>query len=376
MLPVMFGFFIMGFVDVVGIATNYVSKDFNLSETMSGFLPMMVFLWFAVFSIPTGIMMGRLGRKNTVVISMVVTIVAMMLPMVSYSYAMCLVAFALMGIGNTILQVSLNPLISNVVSGKQLTSSLTMGQFVKAIASFLGPILAAFAAASLGSWKMIFPIYAAITVVSTIWLAVTRIPEQQASEAGATFGSAFGLLKDPYILLLFLGILFVVGMDVGMNWTTPKVLMERTGMTLEVAGYGTSLYFVARTAGAFLGALLLLKVAPKKVFTWSMFVAVAAYLVMMFAGTGATMIYVTTFLVGFFCANIFSIIFSFALQHKPSKANEISGLMIMGVAGGAIFPALMGVMSDSFGGIIGSMYVVLLCLVALLFIAFYVAKKH
>ena len=139
-LPVLFGFFVMGFVDLVGIATNYVKQDFMLSDTLANLLPMTLFLWFAVLSVPTGIMMNKLGRKNTVILSMVITFLAMLIPLISYSFPMMLVAFGLLGIGNTIIQVSLNPLLTNVVRGDRLTSSLTLGQFIKAIASFLGPI--------------------------------------------------------------------------------------------------------------------------------------------------------------------------------------------------------------------------------------------
>ena len=122
--PILFGFFVMGFADVVGIATNYVKVDFSLSDTLANLIPMMVFLWFALFSIPTGVMMGKLGRRNTVVIALAVTALAMLLPLFFYDFACILLAFALLGIGNTILQVSLNPMVANVVSPDRITSVL------------------------------------------------------------------------------------------------------------------------------------------------------------------------------------------------------------------------------------------------------------
>ena len=142
LFPILFGFFVMGFVDVVGIATNYVKKDFFLSDTLANLIPMLVFLWFALCSIPTGMIMNKLGRKNTVLLSMGVTAVAMLLPLIDYNFSLTLLTFALLGIGNTILQVSLNPMIAQVVSEKKMASILTLGQFVKAISSFLGPVIA------------------------------------------------------------------------------------------------------------------------------------------------------------------------------------------------------------------------------------------
>jgi len=371
-LPVLFGFFIMGFVDVVGIATNYVKQDFTLSDTLANLLPMMVFLWFAVFSVPTGLLMNSIGRKKTVVLSMIITFVAMLVPLIAYQFAVVLVAFALLGIGNTILQVSLNPLLSNVVRGDRLTSSLTWGQFIKAIASFLGPIIAGFAAASLGSWKMIFPVFAVVTLLSSLWLIFTRIDEQPVEGKTSSFGECFGLLSDKTILMFFLGIVAVVGIDVGLNITIPKFLMERCDILLDQAGLGTSLYFIARTTGTFVGAILLAKLAARKFFIISMFVAIAGMLVML-AMNNLWAVLVLVFIVGFAVANVFSIIFSAALQKKPERANEISGLMIMGVAGGAVIPPLMGVVSDAMGQT-GGMAVLLIAMVYLLFCAFSLKK--
>jgi fucose permease len=372
-LPVLFGFFIMGFVDVVGIATNYVKRDFGLTDTLANLLPMMVFLWFAVFSIPTGLLMNKIGRKKTVMLSMSITFLAMLIPLLAYRFELILVAFALLGIGNTILQVSLNPLLTNVVRGDRLTSSLTWGQFIKAIASFLGPIIAGFAAASLGNWKLLFPIFAFITLLSGLWLYFTSISEETVTGKTSSFFECFKLLGDKSILVLFLGIFLVVGVDVGLNTTVPKFLMERCAIPLEQAGLGTSLYFVARTAGAFIGAILLIKLSARNFFISSMFIAILAMiLALMTSNLWALLTMI--FVLGFAVANVFSIIFSAALQKRSERANEISGLMIMGVSGGALFPWLMGVVSDSFNQ--GAAFGVLLCLLFyLLFLAFSLKKS-
>jgi fucose permease len=369
LLPVLFGFFIMGFVDVVGIATNYVKKDFALSDTLANLLPMMVFLWFAVFSVPTGLLMNSIGRKKTVALSMAVTFVAMLVPLAAYQFEVMLAAFALLGIGNTILQVSLNPLLSNVVRGDRLTSSLTWGQFIKAIASFLGPIIAGFAAASLGNWKLIFPIFGAVTLLSGLWLVFTQIDEKPVEGKTSSFAACFGLLKDIVIFMFFLGIVCVVGIDVGLNITVPKYLIERCGIPLDQAGLGTSLYFIARTTGAFIGAIVLVKFPARRFFILSMFVAIAG-MILMLSLHNLWAILVFVFLLGLAVANVFSIIFSAALQRKPERANEISGLMIMGVAGGAVIPPLMGVISDATGGQTGGLAVLLGAMVYLLFTAY------
>ena len=372
-LPVLFGFFIMGLVDLVGIATNYVKQDFALSDTLANMLPMTLFLWFAILSVPTGMMMNKLGRKRTVILSMFITLVAMLLPLVWYDFPMILVAFGLLGIGNTIIQVSLNPLLTNVVRGDRLTSSLTLGQFIKAIAAFLGPIIAGVAAGSLGNWKLVFLVFAVITIISGLWLLLTPIQEKPVSQNTSTFGESFGLLKDSTILMLFLGIVFVVGIDVGLNTTIPKFLMERCSIPLEQAGLGTSLYFVARTIGTFVGAILLVKLSGRKFFIWSMLAAIPALLVMLLIGN-LWSILILVFIIGFAIANVFSIIFSAALKKLPEYANEISGLMIMGVAGGAVIPLIMGITSDSVGQT-GGMGILLVAMTYLLYSAFKLKEK-
>jgi len=366
--PVLFGFFIMGLVDLVGISTNYVKQDFSLSDTLSNMLPMTLFLWFAILSVPTGILMNKFGRKQTVVISMAISLVAMLLPLISYNFPMILVAFGLLGIGNTIIQVSLNPLLTNVVRGDRLTSSLTLGQFIKAIAAFLGPIIAGIAAGNFGNWKLVFLFFAAVTIISGLWLILTPIQEEKNNQKTSTFGDSFGLLKDSTILMLFFGIIFVVGIDVGLNTTIPKYLMERCSIPLEQAGLGTSLYFIARTVGSFAGAIMLVKISGRKFFISSIIIAIPALLVMLLIGN-LWSILTMIFIIGFAVANVFSIIFSAALKKLPERANEISGLMIMGVAGGAIVPLIMGITSDSFGQT-GGMSVLLIAMAYLTFAAF------
>ena len=350
--PILFGFFVMGFVDVVGIATNYVKNDFGLSDTMANLIPMMVFLWFAIFSIPTGMLMRKIGRRNTVALAMLITTGAMILPLIGYNFTLVLIAFALLGIGNTILQVSLNPMVAAVVSPDKTTSVLTLGQFLKAVSSFLGPLIAVAAASYLGNWKGIFAIYALITLVSLFWLISTVREEVTDGGETTSFGAIASLLKDKYILALFGGILFVVGIDVGLNTTIPKLLMDKCQIALEEAGLGTSLYFSAKTIGTFLGAFLLARLSAQKFFFHSMWIAIVAFVVLLASNNLAVML-IMIVIVGLTCANVFSILFSYALQHRAELDNEISALMIMGVSGGALITPLMGLLADQFGQVAG-----------------------
>ena len=342
LIPVMFSFFTMGFVDLVGIATNYVKADFQLSDTLANLLPSMVFFWFLIFSVPTGMLMNKIGQRKTVLLSIVVTVAALLLPLLNYSFASMLISFSLLGIGNTLMQVSLNPLLSNIVSGNRLASTLTLGQFVKAIASFLAPIIAGWAAVSWGNWKLLFLIFLVIAVIACVLLGMTHIDESSSVETkSSTFGECFALLADKVVLISFLGIICHVGIDVGLNLTAPKLLMERLDMTLTGAGLATSVYFLFRTIGCFSGAFLLAYFPMKKVFTVSVLMMVAAMI-----GLFTMQSLACIALVGLGNSNIFSMLFTRALLHLPNRKNEVSGLMIMGLFGGTIFPLLMGIVSD------------------------------
>lgn len=348
-LPVMFGFFIMGFVDIVGVATSYVKADFSgMDDKVSGLISLSCFLWFLILSIPTGMLMNRIGRKKTVVVSFAITALAMLIPVLKYDFAFVLVAFAMLGIGNTMLQVALNPLVTNVVSAEKLTGTITLGQFIKAMSSFLGPILAAMFAGCVWGWKAIFPVYAAVTVLAMAWLAVSPIQEQLIEKSEITFARTFSLLRDKYIVLFFIGILVLVGVDVGMGVTFPKLLQERCSLPLEKAGMGNSVYFLARTVGAFLGGVVLMRFSASKFFTASSCLALVSLVGLIFS-RNLTMILFFVALFGLGYANLFSIIFSLSMQKMPQKTNEVSALLIVGVSGGAVLPPLLGVITDTFG---------------------------
>lgn len=351
LLSLMLCFFAMGFVDLVGIASNYVKADLQLSDSLANMFPSLVFFWFLLFSVPTGLLMNKIGRKSTVMLSLVVTVLSLGLGLAGNSFAMMLIAFSLLGIGNTLMQVSLNPLIAVVIGGgSKLASTLTFGQFVKAIASFMAPYLALWGATAvipwfgLG-WKVLFLIYLVVGVISGVALALTPITEPKA-EGSSSLKECLGLLKRPAVLICFVGILCHVGIDVGTNTTAPKVLMERLGYTLNDAAFATGLYFIFRTIGCFTGSMIL-RLMKARTFLLISVVMMALSMAGLMLGNSPWMLYATIALVGYGNSNVFSIMFAQALGEVPERQSEVSGLMIMGLFGGTVFPLLMGVAADA-----------------------------
>jgi len=353
LIPVMLCFFCMGFVDLVGIASNYVKEDLALNDSTANIFPSLVFFWFLIFSVPTGMLMNKIGRKKTVLLSLGVTVLSLLIPLFGNNFAIMLISFSLLGIGNALMQTSLNPLVSTVMGGGNLASTLTFGQFIKAIASFLAPYLAMWGATqvipSFGyDWRILFGIYFVVGILATALLGVTPIDEPKIEGKASTFAECFKLLGTPIVLLSFFGIMCHVGIDVGTNTTAPKILMERLGMTLNDAAFATSLYFIFRTIGCLTGSFFL-RVLPTRTFFIISVVMMALSMCGLFFGTEKWVLYTAIALVGYGNSNIFSICFAQALTSMPEKQNEASGLMIMGLFGGTVFPLLMGFASDAIG---------------------------
>ena len=386
-VPVMMCFFAMGFVDLIGTAKDYVQNDFGLSESLAGWLPSIVFFWFFVISVPTGLLMNKIGRKKTVLLSLIVTTLALVLPICgpekngNADFALIIIGFCLLGIGNAIMQTSLNPLVSNLISNDKLASTLTFGQFIKAIASAITPLMVAWGATEAiptfgHSWKGFMAIYAIISFLSIAVLAATPIKEEKPDKASSIWQS-IKLLGAPFIFLCFIGIFCHVGIDVGTNTYGKKILMDsqNLGPEAELVVYTTILYFIFRLAGTFIGAFLLRLMSQKLFFFISVLMMIAA-MVIFFTCSSVGAIYTGIALVGFGNSNIFAIVFSQALEAKPKERNEVSGLMIMGLVGGAAFSGVMGYAYELFGGIAGAIAVISVGVLYLLYFTTNIRKPN
>ena len=372
--PILFGFFVMGFVDLVGVAANHMKVDFELSDTMANLCPAMVFLWFLLFSIPAGILMNYIGRRKTVLLSLFITTVSLLIPLLRYEFVMMLISFSLLGIGNVLLQVSLNPLVSNVVSERHLASSLSFGQFIKGIASFLAPFIASWAALTMDEWRELYPVFMLITIVSIIGLGFTSIEElddYSESDSLKSYGRLFG---NPLIRLIWIGIICHVGIDVGINLTAPKIFVERLGFSVADASMAGSVYFLSRTIGCLIGAVVLQYIASERFFRWSVLGLLFALIGLSFAFT-LEQLYVVLLVLGIGNANIFSILISKVLNAFSDKKNEVSGLMITGLCGGALFVLPMGIVSDWIDSQAGALIILGLGALYLTYLSGYF-KKH
>ena len=373
LIPLMLCFFAMGFVDLVGIASNYLKENLHLSDSLANVFPSLVFFWFLICSVPTGMLMNKIGRKKTVLLSLVVTLVSLLLPIFHNGFGIMLVSFSLLGIGNALMQTSLNPLVSTIIKGNHLASTLTFGQFIKAIASFLAPYLAMWGAMGILptfelGWRILFVIYLVVGIFATLLLAGTPL-EEEPVESASSLGDCLKLLGKPIVLISFIGIMCHVGIDVGTNTTAPKILMERLGWTLNEAAFATSLYFIFRTIGCLTGSFFLRVMKTRHFFIISILL-MALGMIGLMVSQNNIVLYIAIAMVGYGNSNVFPIIFSQALLSIPEKKNEVSGLMIMGLFGGTVFPLLMGFAADA----IGQIGAVIVMAIGVAYLAAYIRK--
>jgi MFS transporter, FHS family, L-fucose permease len=371
--PVLMSFFVMSFVDLVGIGVDRVSSDMSLSATLAQLIPSATFLWFFLLSVPVGVMQSRLGKRLMLNIGMGVTALGLLIPYFFYSFVMVLAGFALLGIGNTIVQVSANPLLVEVVPANRTSSFLSFSQFVKAIGSMIGAPLAAIFALQFGDWKLIFLIFGIVSILSVVWLGTVKIEETKQERFKATFGTSFSLLGNGFILLMVLAIFLVVGVDVGFNSNSGQFLMKHFGIEQTAAESGRSVYFLGRMLGTFAGAIMLTRISSRKFFMWTSILAIVSFAAILLIPL-QIVAWVLVFIIGLAIANIFPLVFSIAVEKYPARSSEISGLMIMAVSGGAVIPLLIGWISDLSNIALG-MSVLLICLFYLFSVSLYCLKK-
>jgi MFS transporter, FHS family, L-fucose permease len=372
-LPVLMAFFVMSFVDLVGIGVDRVSKDMNLSATLAQLIPSAAFLWFLLLSVPVGVMQSRLGKRFMLNIGMGVTALGLLVPYFFYTFEMVLIGFALLGIGNTIVQVSANPLLVDVVPGNRTSSYLSFSQFVKAIGSMIGAPLAAVLASWFGDWKLLFLVFGVVSILSVFWLGSVKINEAKEAEVKATFTSSFKLLGTGFVLMMVLSIFIVVGIDVGFNSNSGQFLSKQFGIDQTAAESGRSVYFFGRMLGTFAGALLLTRITSRKFFLWTSVLGILCFVAILVIPS-PVIAWGLVFMIGLSVANIFPLVFSITVERYPNRSNEISGLMMMAICGGAVIPLVIGWVSD-LSNVAFGMSILIVCMIYLFSVSLYCLKK-
>lgn len=374
-IPIFLAFLCMGFGDAVGPFVSLAKEQFQLSNFVATLIPFVGFMMFGLLSVPMGIFQDRKGKKFTLLLGLIIALIGLAMPVfVGFnSYMIFLVTVLLLGAGATILQVAGNPIMRDVSREGKFSRNLSLGQFVKAIGSFSAAVIP-FIAAKLwgGDWRHLFPIYSAAILITVISVSMLKVDEHKAENQPASFASCLGLLQNPFVLMMVMGIFLYVGAEVCLSSGVPLYLSSEFGVDTNVGVLGTGLFFLALTIGRFSGGMILNWMKPK-----TFLILTAVFSVLSIAGLFFGVKSLSTvcfFMIGLGFANIFPLIFSIAVDAMPQRSNELSGLMITAIAGGAIIPPIMGFVADKTSSLVGFV-VPLLAVIYILWVSFMVLKR-
>lgn len=378
-MPVYVAFMCMGFGDVVGPLTSQLQEEFRLTNLAAGLVTFMGFIMFGLLSVPMSIYQDRKGKKHVLMIGLIAAFLGLTLPIIGNysSFALLLGALLLLGTGATILQVAGNPIMREVSLEGNYSRNLSFGQFWKAIGSLSGALIPILAAQYWGlDWKLLFPIYSAIVLIATIYIWLTKIEEiTDKNKKPASLSSILKLLNNKYIALMVFGIFLYVGSEVSLSAKLPNYLSDKFDFDINQLGlFGTIFFFIAMMTGRFIGGVILNIIKPKSFLIGSVILSLLG-ITGLFMATNQILGFISIFIIGLGFANIFPLIFSITIDEYPKLSNEISGLMVTAIIGGAFVPVLFGWVADTFSLMAGFL-VPALCIFFILFVSIILIKKN
>jgi len=366
-VPILFCFFVMGFGDAVGTFVGLAKDYFGLSASMAGLLPFFGFIAFALFSVPGGVLMGRRGKKFLLVLSLVIALVGQLVPSLTLaSYGVLVAAVFVGGIGMALLQVAGNPIMRDVSAEGRYARNLTFGQFIKSLGSIAGPALAVAIMASGLAWGWIFRVFAACLALTLILVVLLKVEEKGKAPTPPSLASSFALLGRPNVGVMVLGAFLYVGAEVGLNSWVATYLHEAFAFDLRsLATAGIAFFFLALCVGRLVGSAVLHFLPARRFFVITALIGLVGTIGILVPVRSVSL--VSIFVAGLGFGNVFPLIFSTLIDRMPEKSAELSGLLCMAIAGGAILPLVMGALADV--SIVAAMLVPLASLVYLTVIA-------
>lgn len=380
-LPIFFAFLAMGFGDVVGPLVSLVKTSFEVSNFVASLLTTSGFIMFGLLSIPLGVLQDKKGKKALLTTGLLIAFIGLMVPILFGMYGRVpelgesnalklpalFISIFLLGAGATTLQVSGNPIMRDVSPEGTYSANLSLGQSIKAIGSSLGFLLPPAVSLWFGlDWTILFPVYALIVLITFLWVKYVKIEEKRDPDSKpASFASSLKLLAHPFVAAIVLGIFLYVGAEVSMSAQTP-ILMDKVYGIQELGLWVSwALFFLPIFLGRLTGSFILRFLRPALFLLITVMLSLAGMLMLFFGST--IFAFAGIFIIGLGFANIFPLIFSIAVDRMPERANELSGLMVTAIVGGAFIPPITGFFADY--NIMTGFLVPAACLIYLLFLA-------
>lgn len=358
--PIFLAFLAMGFGDVVGPLVSLVKDSFEVSNFVASLMTTSGFIMFGILSIPMGVYQDKKGKKFILSLGLTIALVGLIIPILfgmygpkvdieSGSFTKLYALFAsilFLGAGATTLQVAGNPIMRDVSADGQYSSNLSLGQSIKAIGSSLGFLVPPAVALWFGlDWTVLFPMFAIIILITLLWVNTLKIDEKKSADAApASLSSSLKLLGNPFVLLMVLGIFLYVGAEVSMSAQIPILMDKVYGISNFGLWLAWGLFFLPIFLGRLAGAFILRKLKAGKFLIYSVLLSVLGMLLLFFGSQYFA--YAGIVMIGLGFSNIFPLIFSITVDTMPERANELSGLMVMAIVGGALIPPITGAVAD------------------------------
>jgi FHS family L-fucose permease-like MFS transporter len=382
-LPIFLIFISMGMIDSAGPMVSLAQGSFKISNTMASMLPMFAYIMYGLLSVPIGLLQDKKGKKFVLNLGLTIALLGLVIPIFSGMYGRMVVdstslvqfykiltAILLLGAGGSILQVSGNPIMRDISEEGHYSKNLSLAQSFITVGSSMGFLIPVIMLRAFGlDWSILFPLFACIVLISFVLFNTVKISgEKISNDHHASFRSCLKLLGNGYVLAMVLGLFIYCGVEICMSAHIPILLREKFMISVEKLGLliSWSLFYLPILAGRFFGSLIMSRVTPKRLLLFTVLMALTGVILIFSSSIILTLTGI--FLIGLGFANIFPLLFSITIEHMPEHTNELSGLMVSAIAGGALIPPIMGMVAD--GTSIQTAFIVpVLCILYLLFVA-------
>lgn len=341
-LPIFITFLVMGIADAIGPMSDAVKHQYQLNNVISTLLPFFVYIAFAIFSVPGGLIAARMGKKNLLVLGLGLNVIAMAIPsLIDPGFVFLLACIFVLGIGTTFLQVAGNPIMRDVSVAGTYSRNLALAQGIKGVGSsasayLVGLVMVLPLFAQMG-WRGAIPVFFVFMLLAFIFVALSQIDESRA-DVPPSISTSLSLLKEPVFAFAVLGIFLYVGAEACMGRFL-KPTLEGLGLASDKAAlFGPTFFFGFLTIGRLVAGSI--NVNARKFFRISAALGLAGLALVMTNVEALCIVGVILGGLGF--GNIWPMLFSITVEERPEHSSELSGLMCMAISGGAIIPLVMG----------------------------------
>ncbi len=337
-------FTFMLITNIIGVLFVNWEADFRLKPEVSKFLGAAFFIAYGLTSLPNGLLLERIGSKNTFLYAVALIFIGSLIFAMFPSFYTGLFSLFITGAGVTALQIVGNLLVKKVDDDPEKYSrNLTMAQVFCGLGGMSGGLLNSWMSSTFENynWTIFYYIFAGLILALGILAFFTPMPDSEEKKESPGWGDYIKLLINPTMLMFALGIFIYVGIEVGIaNWIV-NYLKGNLAYNAGDAGIIFSFYWGAQAIGRFTSGFVLNYLDNSKALILYAISALTSLLVAVFTKSPAIagMAFIA---VGFFTSVMFPVIFSLAVNTFDDKKESVAGILCTAIIGGSVIQLLIG----------------------------------